>query len=122
MKIMTLRIKGARHKNSFSTPGNDIVSRGSKETITIECDKRLFRALNQFDPPLKKKLVIRMKEVSGIEFKKFGVLIKPETSLYKRYRNLFHEIRYISFFAREDKKALIFLLDDFESITKEDHG
>ena len=205
---MTLRIKGARHKIIFSTPGNDIVSRGSnergrlpvqvkisnwrdivnvfrdtnqeereqgkelfgskekksiviifvaflfsgllfgqvqlkapgklrlpgitkdkyykgvitftKETITIECDKRLFRTLNQFDTPLKKKLVIRMKEVSRIDFKKYGVLIKPETSLYKRYRNLFHEIRYISLLTRVDKKALIFLLDDYETISKED--
>ncbi|MCP4151414.1 MAG: hypothetical protein GY757_26960 [bacterium] len=92
----------------------------TKETITIECDKRLFRTLNQFDTPLKKKLVIPMKEVSRIDFEKYGVLIKPETSLYNRYRNLFHEIRYISLLTMVDKKAIIFLLDDYESITKED--
>ncbi|MCP4155449.1 MAG: hypothetical protein GY757_47435 [bacterium] len=91
----------------------------TKETITIECDKKLFRAFNEFDTPRKKKLTISIEKVNRIHLQTYEVLIVPVTSLYERYRNLFHDTRYMSFWDVVEEKTLIFVLDDYEDITRE---
>lgn len=117
-----LGIKAAG-KLLIPTAGGEKSYRGvitiTRAEIKIECDKKIFQLLNEFNSPKTGEINVNTAEVEKVCLQEKTIFILPETNFHQRYRHLFHpceRLINVMYFIVEKKNAMIFIIDNPDDI------
>ena len=91
--------------------------------VMIECEKKIFQPLNEFDVPKQAKIKVSTVEIYKIEFnkEKNEIYLIAEDSLCQRFKHLLLPVwRIIQWFPyhEEKKEAFIFIMNNPKDIVR----